>query len=59
MGTRQPDGYGFRQNFKPVIGTGFLIGIDIFHGYGFGMTKPSKFVPVASLAALVTAVGKT
>jgi hypothetical protein len=29
------------------MGTGFLMGIDIFHGYGFGMAKPSGFVPVA------------
>jgi hypothetical protein len=25
----------------------FLMGIDIFHGYGFGTAKPSGFVPVA------------
>jgi hypothetical protein len=25
----------------------FLMGIDIFHGYGFGMAKPSGFVLVA------------
>jgi hypothetical protein len=47
MGTRKPDGYGFGQNLKPVMGMGFLMGIDIFHGYGFGTTKPSGFVPVA------------
>jgi hypothetical protein len=29
------------------MGTGFLMGIDIFHGYGFGTAKPSGFVPVA------------
>jgi hypothetical protein len=29
------------------MGTGFLMGIDIFHGYEFGMAKPSGFVPVA------------
>jgi hypothetical protein len=28
------------------MGTGFLMGIDIFHGYGFGTAKPSGFVPV-------------
>jgi hypothetical protein len=27
------------------MGTG--LGIDIFHGYGFGTAKPSGFVPVA------------
>jgi hypothetical protein len=29
------------------MGTGFLMGIDIFHGYGFKTVKPSGFVPVA------------
>jgi hypothetical protein len=29
------------------MGTGFLMSIDIFHGYGFGTVKPSGFVPVA------------
>jgi hypothetical protein len=47
MGTRKPDGYGFGQNLKPVMGMGFLMGIDIFHGYGFRTAKPSGFVPVA------------
>jgi hypothetical protein len=55
VGTRKPDGYGFGQNFKPVIGTGFLMGVDIFHGYGFriakpggfGIAKPGGFVPIA------------
>jgi hypothetical protein len=47
MGTRKPDGYGFGQNLKPVMGMGFLMGIDIVHGYGFGTAKPSGFVPVA------------
>jgi hypothetical protein len=39
--------YGFGQNFKPVMGTSFLVGVNIFHGYGFGIAKPSGFVPVA------------
>jgi hypothetical protein len=47
VGTRKPDGYGFGQNFKPVMGTGFLMGVNIFHGYGFGIAKPGGFVPVA------------
>jgi hypothetical protein len=42
-----PDGYGFMQNFKPVIGTSFLMGKYIFHRYEFGMLKPNEFVPVA------------
>jgi hypothetical protein len=28
------------------MGTSFLMGIDIFHGYGFGTVKLSGFVPV-------------
>jgi hypothetical protein len=47
VGTRKPDGYGFRQNFKPVMGTSFLMGVNIFHGYGFEIAKPGGFVPVA------------
>jgi hypothetical protein len=47
VGTRKPDGYEFGQNFKPVMGTGFLMGVNIFHGYGFGIAKPGGFVPVA------------
>jgi hypothetical protein len=47
VGTRKPDGYGFGQNFKPVMGTGFLMSVNIFHGYGFGTAKPGGFVPVA------------
>jgi hypothetical protein len=47
VGTRKPDGYGFGQNFKPVMGTGFLMDVNIFHGYGFGIAKPGGFVPVA------------
>jgi hypothetical protein len=29
------------------LGTGFLMGVNIFHGYGFGIAKPGGFVPVA------------
>jgi hypothetical protein len=47
VGTRKPDGYGFGQNFKPVMDTGFLMGVNIFHGYEFGIAKPGGFVPVA------------
>jgi hypothetical protein len=35
------------------MGTGFLMGIDIFHEYGFGTAKPSGFVPVAISSAVV------
>jgi hypothetical protein len=47
VGTRKPDGYGFGQNFKPVMGMSFLMGVNIFHVYGFGIAKPGGFVPVA------------
>jgi hypothetical protein len=47
VGTHKPDGYGFGQNFKPVMGMGFLMGVNIFYGYGFGIAKPGGFVPVA------------
>jgi hypothetical protein len=47
VGTRKHDGYGFGQNFKPVMGTSFLMGVNIFHGYGFGIAKPCGFVSVA------------
>jgi hypothetical protein len=47
VGTRKPDGYGFVQNFKPVIDTGFLMSVNIFHGYSFRIAKPGGFVPVA------------
>jgi hypothetical protein len=46
VGTRKPDGYGFEQNLKPAIGTGFLIGVNIFHEYVFGIAKPGGFGPV-------------
>jgi hypothetical protein len=29
------------------MGMGFLMGINIFHGYEFGIAKPGGFVPVA------------
>jgi hypothetical protein len=29
------------------MGTGFLMGVNIFHGYGFRIAKPGGFVPVA------------
>jgi hypothetical protein len=41
VGTRKPDGYRFGQNFKPIMGTGFLMGVWVWakfqthHGYEF------------------------
>jgi hypothetical protein len=36
LGTRNPHGYGFGQNFIPVMGMGFLAGVFFLRGYGFG-----------------------
>jgi hypothetical protein len=33
--------------FQTRHGYEFLMGVDIFHGYEFGIAKPSGFVPVA------------
>jgi hypothetical protein len=54
VGTRKPDGYGFGQNFKPVMGTGFLMDVNIFHRYEFGIAKPGGFVAVAISSARVS-----
>ena len=37
LGTRNPHGYGFKQNFIPVMGMGFLAGVFFLRGYGFGV----------------------
>jgi hypothetical protein len=47
LGTRNPHGYGFGQNFIPVTGMGFLAGIFFLRGYGFGQVIPSGFLPIA------------
>jgi hypothetical protein len=47
LGTRNPHGYGFEQNFIPVMGMGFLADIFFLHGYGFGQVIPSGFLPIA------------
>jgi hypothetical protein len=47
LGTRNPHGYGFRQNFIPVMGMGFLAGVFFLRGYGFGQVIPSGFLPIA------------
>jgi hypothetical protein len=47
LGTRNPHGYGFRQNFIPVIGMSFLADIFFLRGYRFGQVIPSEFLPVA------------
>jgi hypothetical protein len=47
LGTRNPHGYEFGQNFIPVMGMGFLAGIFFLRGYGFGQVIPSGFLPIA------------
>jgi hypothetical protein len=47
LGTRNPHGYEFGQNFIPVMGMGFLAGIFFLRGYGFGQVITSGFLPVA------------
>jgi hypothetical protein len=47
LGTRNPHGYGFGQNFIPVTGMGFLAGVFFLRGYGFGQVIPSGFLPIA------------
>ena len=47
LGTRNPRGYGFGQNFIPVMGMGFLAGVFFLRGYGFGQVIPSGFLPIA------------
>jgi hypothetical protein len=47
LGTQNPHGYGFVQNFIPVMGVGFLVGVFFLRGYGFGQVIPSGFLPIA------------
>jgi hypothetical protein len=47
LGTRNPHGYGFGQNFIPVMGMSFLAGIFFLRGYGFGQVIHSGFLPIA------------
>jgi hypothetical protein len=47
LGTRNPHGYGFGQNFIPVMGKDFLAGVFFLRGYGFRQVIPSGFLPVA------------
>jgi hypothetical protein len=53
LGTRNPHGYGFGQNFIPVMGMGFLAGVFFLRGYEFGQVIPSGFYPLPSLDTLV------
>jgi hypothetical protein len=53
LGTRNPHEYGFGQNFIPVMGMGFLAGVNFIRGYGFGQVIPSGFLPIAISSATV------
>jgi hypothetical protein len=46
LGTRNPHGHGFGQNFIPVMGMGSLAGIFFLRGYGFGQVIPNGFLPI-------------
>jgi hypothetical protein len=61
LGTQNPHGYGFGQNFIPVMGMSFLASVFFLRGYGFGQIIPSGFIPVAistRLAACMSNLGK-
>jgi hypothetical protein len=47
LGTRNPHGYGFGQNFTHVKGMDFLAGVFFVREYGFGQVIPSGFLPIA------------
>jgi hypothetical protein len=47
LGTRNPHGYRFGQNFILVIGMGFLAGVFFLREYGFGQVIASGFLPIA------------
>jgi hypothetical protein len=59
LGTRNPHGYGFGQNFIPVTGMGFLAGVFFLRGYGFGQVIPSRFLPIAISTSPARSVGWT
>jgi hypothetical protein len=45
LGTRNPHGYGFGQNFIPVMGMSFLADVFFLRGYEFGQVIPNGFLP--------------
>jgi hypothetical protein len=46
LGTRNPHGYEFGQNFIPVMGMSFLAGIFFLRRYGFRQVIPNGFLAV-------------
>jgi hypothetical protein len=51
LGTRNPHGYEFEQNFIPVIGIGFLASVFFLRGYEFGQVIPNGFLPIHLLTS--------
>ena len=47
MGTCDLHGHRFEHKIEPVMGQWFLVGMFYVRGYGFGLIKPTGFVPVA------------
>jgi hypothetical protein len=47
LGTRNPHGHGFGQNFIRVMSMGFLVGVFFLRGYGFGQVIPNGFLHIA------------
>jgi hypothetical protein len=47
LGTQNPHGYGFGQNFIPVMGMSFLASVFFLRGYGFRQVIPNEFLLVA------------
>jgi hypothetical protein len=46
LGTRNPHGYGFGQNFIPVMGMSFLADVFFLRGYEFGQVITNEFLPI-------------
>jgi hypothetical protein len=47
LGTRNTHEYGFGQNFIPLMGMSFLVGVFFLRVYGFGQVIPSGILPIA------------
>jgi hypothetical protein len=54
LGTRNPHGYKFGQNFILVMGMSFLAGVFFLRGYEFEVI-PSGFLPLPSLSVATPA----
>jgi hypothetical protein len=56
LGTRNPHGYGFGQNFIPIMGIDFLASVFFLRGYGFGQVIPAGFYPLPYLVITIVNV---